>query len=58
MARKTEYPKISQVLFCYLGTDESFNRFLKSVVHDYLSNELDDLEDKVQENNDENLYSI
>ena len=53
MARKIEYPKIIQVLFCYLGTDESFNRFLKSVIHDYLSDEFDDLEDKVQENNDE-----
>ena len=37
MARKTEPIIISTVEFDYIGTDEQFNTFLKSVVKDYIS---------------------
>jgi len=28
---------IKQVTYCYIGKDKDFNSFLKSVIHDYLS---------------------
>ena len=37
MARKAEPIIISTVEFDYVGTDEQFNTFLKSVVKDYIS---------------------
>lgn len=37
MPRKTNEPKISQVIYFYSGTDEEFNYFLKAVVKDYIS---------------------
>ena len=37
MARKAEPIIISTVEFDYVGTDEQFNAFLKSVVKDYIS---------------------
>lgn len=37
MSRKTNVPKISQVIYFYSGTDEEFNYFLKAVVKDYIS---------------------
>ncbi len=37
MARKAELIIISTVEFDYVGTDEQFNSFLKSVVKDYIS---------------------
>ena len=37
MARKAEPIIISTVEFNYVGTDEQFNTFLKSVVKDYIS---------------------
>ena len=37
MARKSEPIIIESVEFDYVGTDEQFNTFLKSVVKDYIS---------------------
>ena len=37
MARKAEPIIIESVEFDYVGTDEQFNSFLKSVVKDYIS---------------------
>ena len=37
MSRKAEPIIISTVEFDYIGTDEQFNTFLKSVVKDYIS---------------------
>ena len=36
MARKRK-DNISEVTFSYVGTDEQFDKFLKMLVHDYLS---------------------
>ena len=36
MARKRK-ENISEVMFSYVGTDEQFDKFLKMLVHDYLS---------------------
>lgn len=41
MPRKTNAPKISQVIYFYSGTDEEFNYFLKAVVKDYITLRLD-----------------
>ena len=35
--KKNTAPKIESVSFVYVGTDNQFNNFLKSVIHDYLS---------------------
>jgi len=35
--KKDTAPKIESVSFVYVGTDNQFNNFLKSVIHDYLS---------------------
>lgn len=39
MGRKSENTPIASVDFYYSGSDGQFNRFLKSVVRDYLSND-------------------
>ena len=39
--------EIDQVIFVYTGTDNEFNCFLKSIIHDYIT---DDLEDEVPNN--------
>ena len=36
MARKRNETPVSSVLFTYVGTDADFEKFLKTVVHDYL----------------------
>lgn len=48
MARKREPIIIDSIFFNYVGTDEQFNVFLKSVIKDYI------LEDKLLPN-DENI---
>lgn len=37
MARKREPIIIDSIFFNYVGTDEQFNVFLKSVIKDYIS---------------------
>lgn len=37
MAKRKKQLPIGAVLFSYVGSDQDFNKFLKSVVHDYLS---------------------
>ena len=34
---KRKTPVIESVLYSYTGTDDDFNRFLKAVVHDFIS---------------------
>lgn len=46
MPRKTNAPKISQVIYFYSGTDEEFNYFLKAVVKDYITLRLGTAENK------------
>lgn len=46
MPRKTDAPKISQVIYFYSGTDEEFNYFLKAVVKDYITSRLDTAENE------------
>ena len=36
MARKRNEASVGSVLFTYIGTDADFEKFLKTVVHDYL----------------------
>ncbi len=47
MPRKDNSPKIKEVLFYYIGTDEQFNLFLKSVIDDYIDQELKCYEEKL-----------
>ena len=47
MPRKDNSPKIKEVLFYYIGTDEQFNLFLKSVIDDYIGQELKCYEEKL-----------
>ena len=47
MPRKDNSPKIKEVLFYYIGTDEQFNLFLKSVIDDYIGQELQCCEEKL-----------
>lgn len=47
MPRKDNSPKIKEVLFYYIGTDEQFNLFLKSVIDDYIGQELQCYEEKL-----------
>ncbi len=47
MPRKDNSPKIKEVLFYYIGTDEQFNLFLKSVINDYIGQELQCYEAKL-----------
>lgn len=42
-------PEVTQVTFRYIGTDENFNLFLKSITHDYISNEINDDNDDLAE---------
>ena len=49
MPRKTNVPKISQVIYFYSGTDEEFNYFLKAVVKDYISLEFGTAENEKNE---------
>lgn len=35
MGRKRKETPIGSVVFTYVGTHEDFNKFLKTVVHDY-----------------------
>jgi uncharacterized protein YpmS len=37
MSRKAELPTIESVEFDYVGTNEQFNKFLKSVIKDYIT---------------------
>jgi hypothetical protein len=37
LARKQNQIPIGSVLFSYVGSDHDFDKFLKSVVHDYLA---------------------
>ena len=37
MARKQNDIPIGAVMFSYVGSDRDFDKFLKAVVHDYLS---------------------
>ena len=37
--RKDTAPKIESVSFVYVGTDNQFNNFLKSVIHDYVTDD-------------------
>ena len=46
---------IESVTFEYVGTDKQFNEFLRSVIHDYVS---DDKTLPQQENNSHNEQSI
>ena len=39
---KQAEPEIDQVIFVYTGTDDEFNCFLKSIIHDYITDNLDD----------------
>lgn len=39
---KQDEPEIDQVIFVYTGTDDEFNCFLKSIIHDYITYNLDD----------------
>ena len=52
MSRKNNEPKITQVIYYHSGTNEEFNHFLKSVVKDYIIQELEQAETEVQEFND------
>ena len=36
MAKEPKAIKLGQVSYCYTGTDEQFNEFLKAVVRDYI----------------------
>ena len=46
MSKILNDPEVTQVTFRYVGTDENFNIFLKSIIHDYISHELnDDIDD-------------
>lgn len=46
MPRKGIYPKIGQVIFCYVGTNEDYNNFLKATIYDYLGHKLETFEDE------------
>ena len=39
---KSNESEIDQVIFVYTGTDDEFNCFLKSIVHDYITDDLED----------------
>lgn len=37
MGRKKKESNIASVMYCYVGTDDQFDQFLKMMLHDYLS---------------------
>jgi hypothetical protein len=49
MPKISNEPEVTQVTFRYVGTDENFNLFLKSIIHDYISNEINDDNDDLAE---------
>lgn len=46
MPRKSNCPQIGQVIFCYVGTHEAYNKFLKATVYDYLGRKLENLDNE------------
>ncbi len=46
MPRKNDYPKIGQVLYLHVGTDEDYNNFLRATIYDYLGHKFDSFEKK------------
>ncbi len=46
MPRKNDYPKIGQVLYLHVGTDEEYNNFLRATIYDYLGHKFDSFEKK------------
>ena len=46
MNNENTYPTIEQVIFCYTGTDEDYTDFLKAIIHDYISDQLNDYDEK------------
>ena len=46
MPRKSNCPKIGQVIFCYVGSHEDYNNFLKATVYDYLGRKLDNFDNE------------
>jgi hypothetical protein len=49
MARKEQPIKIASVEYYYAGTDEDFNQFLKAVIHDYLTKNVEPAGEKSSE---------
>ena len=46
MPRKSNCPKIGQVIFCYVGSHEDYNNFLKATVYDYLGRKLENFDNE------------
>ncbi|MBQ3553507.1 MAG: hypothetical protein IJA08_02370 [Clostridia bacterium] len=49
MPRKSDYPRIKEVLYVYNGTNEEYNKFLRATIFDYLGHKFETHEESYEQ---------
>ena len=53
--KKNNSLPIERVTFEYVGTDKQFNEFLRSVIHDYVTDDMTLPEQETTDHNEQNI---
>ena len=49
MPRKSDYPRIREVMYVYNGTNEEYNKFLRAKIFDYLGHKFETHEESCEQ---------